>query len=161
MRKLNLIGRRFGKLTVLEEDPGDKLRVICKCDCGNTVSVRRGSLTKSDRPTSSCGCFTRENIGNYIRAKWTPESDNRVFDTNFSVITRKAPRKDNKYGCTGVCMESRSGKYVASIALHHKLHVLGRFDHLEDAIAARKQAEEEMFAPILAEYRAKATIQES
>lgn len=42
------IGERFGKLTVVSKDEnkdkGGCIKWICKCDCGNIVSVRSGYL---------------------------------------------------------------------------------------------------------------------
>ena len=57
----NLIGQRFGFLTVLEKDPqrasGGAVKWICQCDCGNIVSVQGGALKlKNENRTVSCGC---------------------------------------------------------------------------------------------------------
>lgn len=52
-----LIGKRFGKLTVLEEDRENRTtlkKVICQCDCGTKKSIPIRNL-KSGR-TLSCGC---------------------------------------------------------------------------------------------------------
>lgn len=63
----NLIGQRFGKLVVLEEDGfivgqnGKRHRLWkCKCDCGNTCSIQHQYLTYGD--TKSCGCIN--SVGN-------------------------------------------------------------------------------------------------
>ena len=62
MKYLNLIGERFGKLTVIErvEDKifpsgQKKVQVLCKCDCGNRVIVLSSNLLKLGN-TTSCGC---------------------------------------------------------------------------------------------------------
>ena len=49
----DLVGRRFGHLEVIAQDV-DKYPThwLCKCDCGNTVSIPR----KSIRNYKSCGC---------------------------------------------------------------------------------------------------------
>ena len=55
-----MIGRKFGKLTVLSEAPKDNnmanrsLRYTCKCDCGNIIIVNGNSLRTGH--TTSCGC---------------------------------------------------------------------------------------------------------
>lgn len=52
-----LIGQRFGMLTVLKEDKANSTtlhKVICQCDCGNTKSIALRSL-KSGKVTN-CGC---------------------------------------------------------------------------------------------------------
>ena len=54
----DLKGQRFGKLTVIErDDQNNQPRVhwLCKCDCGNTVSVQGNNLLNSH--TQSCGCI--------------------------------------------------------------------------------------------------------
>ena len=59
-RTKNLVGLRFGKLTVLEllEDSNKFNRRVyrCKCDCGNEINVPSSSLTTYH--TLSCGCLT-------------------------------------------------------------------------------------------------------
>ena len=61
MAKNNLIGKRFGKLTVIEETPKRINRCIvwrCLCDCGEYTEVRSTSLTSGH--TCSCGCLQKE-----------------------------------------------------------------------------------------------------
>lgn len=58
-------GDRFGKLTVIKRDEtrADNRRYyICKCDCGNVVSVKCSHLTSGR--TKSCGCYLKENPTN-------------------------------------------------------------------------------------------------
>lgn len=59
-RKINLIGQRFGRLTVIAEDGRlwTDVAWVCLCDCGNWTRVCRGSLRRGD--TRSCGCLGRE-----------------------------------------------------------------------------------------------------
>ena len=57
----DLTGQRFGELTVIERDKskpsghGKLVYWICKCDCGNIISVA-GNHLKSGH-TKSCGCY--------------------------------------------------------------------------------------------------------
>ena len=55
---IDITNQRFGCLVALERDTTrDKkggYRWICKCDCGNTVSVRIGDLRSGN--SKSCGC---------------------------------------------------------------------------------------------------------
>lgn len=59
-KKLDLVGKSFGKLTVLEfhtVDGDARSYFITLCECGK-VQVRLGtSLTKTKNPVRSCGCF--------------------------------------------------------------------------------------------------------
>lgn len=55
----NLLGQRFGKLTVIEELPFESEKSgnvywRCKCDCGNETILYTSLLTQG---TSSCGCL--------------------------------------------------------------------------------------------------------
>lgn len=64
-RREDLTGRTFGRLTVLgpAEDyvsPGGShiSRWLCRCECGNQVTVLGGSLKSGS--TRSCGCLRKE-----------------------------------------------------------------------------------------------------
>jgi len=58
---LQLVGKRFGKLTVIS-DVGRRYGQIlwrCKCDCGKSRDVATSSLTRG--ATRSCGCLQSDN----------------------------------------------------------------------------------------------------
>ena len=62
-KKLDLRGQPFGKLTVLRENGRDKRNKVlwlCRCECGNEVTVRGDSLRSWH--TTSCGCYNRERL---------------------------------------------------------------------------------------------------
>jgi hypothetical protein len=62
-RKVDLTGRRFGRLTVLTDDgrtPQSTVIWRCICECGNIVNVRSRSLLRGN--TQSCGCYMRDRI---------------------------------------------------------------------------------------------------
>ena len=56
----NLIGKRYGRLTVIEFEGtrGNFAIWKCKCDCGNIVSVLAHNLKSG--VTNSCGCLKHE-----------------------------------------------------------------------------------------------------
>lgn len=61
----NIIGKRYGRLVVIERfkdsiSKGGNKSVVykCKCDCGNIVYVRGAGLRKGN--TKSCGCYHKE-----------------------------------------------------------------------------------------------------
>lgn len=56
----SLIGKRFGRLTVIEraENKGKHIYYLCVCDCGNTIKVRSDKLSSGS--TISCGCRKHE-----------------------------------------------------------------------------------------------------
>ena len=61
MRKIDLLGMKFGRLTVRKEAPkrGKFICWECDCDCGNTAIVTTRDLRNGD--TKSCGCLAQEN----------------------------------------------------------------------------------------------------
>ena len=68
----DLIGKKFGKLLVLEldmdrikNDSKNRIYYICQCDCGKILSVRQDSLT-SRGDNASCGCTEFEDLSGQI-----------------------------------------------------------------------------------------------
>jgi len=60
MRKLDLKGKRFGRLMVIEamENIGTYSAWLCQCDCGNKTIVATRNLQSGG--TKSCGCLCRD-----------------------------------------------------------------------------------------------------
>lgn len=59
MKKLNLLNKRFHRLTVVEECFGYKTKHWkCICDCGKEKIISRNHLMRGT--TKSCGCFSNE-----------------------------------------------------------------------------------------------------
>jgi hypothetical protein len=55
----NLTGQRFSCLIVLHRiTNSDRVRWLCRCDCGECVKVQAGHLQSGH--TRSCGCLKRE-----------------------------------------------------------------------------------------------------
>lgn len=56
-KSLNMTGKKFNKLTIIEHQAPKKGNrfVLCKCECGNVTSVRLNRLTYGS--TKSCGCL--------------------------------------------------------------------------------------------------------
>jgi hypothetical protein len=52
-RKLNLIGKRFGRLVVKDKS---NIGWLCLCDCGQQTVIKR-SYNLQSRNTTSCGCL--------------------------------------------------------------------------------------------------------
>lgn len=75
----NLIGKTFGRLTVISKDTErtTKRRAfwVCKCSCGNTKTVRGDGLYSG--AVQSCGCYNKEIITQYkdltgtVCGRWT------------------------------------------------------------------------------------------
>ncbi|ARK33948.1 AP2/ERF family transcription factor [Lactiplantibacillus plantarum] len=149
LRRVNLLGKRFGRLLVIEEEPskaGDHIVFWkCQCDCGNIVLHSTNTLTSGN--TKSCGCFKNDILKKL--------NDNNAKDgtmLNQITDTRKI-NKNNKSGIRGVSWDSSRSKWEAKITFKQKTIHLGRFDNKKDAINARKKAEKKYFHPILEKFR--------
>lgn len=59
---INIVGRKFGMLTVIRRLENRKTIVmwLCKCECGNTTEVSSQSLRTGH--TKSCGCYRRSGM---------------------------------------------------------------------------------------------------
>lgn len=59
-KAIDLVGKTYGKLTVMTraENQGRRVMWLCQCECGNTTVVRGDSL--KDGSTKSCGCLHKE-----------------------------------------------------------------------------------------------------
>lgn len=136
------VGRKFGRLTVLEYAGRKRKRMKnsaatinywkCRCDCGNEVIIAQPELQNGH--TLSCGCLQKERVKDTLCL---------VDGTSVTVLerARNKPRKTNTSGHTGVSM-TKTGKWEAYINFKKKRYYLGRYEHLEDAIQARERGEE-------------------
>lgn len=139
--KIDLTGRKFGRLTVIEEAKNKKdsqILWLCKCECGSETEVRAYHLRKS--LAKSCGCISKEKAKNLF-----------VEGTSLRAISPTISKR-NKSGVKGVYWHKKKKKWVACIMFRRKNINLGTYDNLEDAAQARKEAEEKYFKPILEKY---------
>lgn len=152
--KLDLTDQRFGRLTVLEKAENYKnlTRWLCKCDCGNTKIVVTEYL-RSGR-VKSCGCL-RKQAGAEQAKKIKQIFDKKYLKdgTNLAIISKTEPTQDNETGVRGVFFDKRSGKYVAHLIFKGKCVLRKRFKTFEEAVKARKEAEEKYYKPILDKYK--------
>lgn len=72
--------------------------------------------------------------------------DNRKF--NLRIISRSENNFNKHIKVKGYYQDNKTGKYIARIKVNRKNIYLGRFDNIEDAIKARKLAEEKYFPNI-------------
>lgn len=86
MRKIDLTGKKFNRLTVIEFVAnrliGNQSKRIwkCLCDCGNFTELSTGAITKGS--TKSCGCLVREANTTHGR------TNNPVYKVWHSMIER-------------------------------------------------------------------------
>lgn len=78
MKRIDLTGQKFGKLTVIQYSHTVRPRGIafflCKCDCGNITTVASGHLRSGH--TQSCGCLQTE----IISARSKGNTDGRKYE---------------------------------------------------------------------------------
>ena len=152
-KKLDLTGQRFGKLTVLgaAENIGSRTAWRCKCECGQeaTVTTRRlraGSWT-------SCGC-DKEMFGappcEIGRASLT-----YIDGTCVEMLRAKTVRCNNTSGTPGVEWLAKKQRWRATICFKGTRHYLGIYAKVEDAVKARKRAEEDLHDSFLREFDTK------
>ena len=136
-RRLDLTGQRFGRLTAVEpaENIGSMTAWRCRCDCGRETVVTTGRLRNGQ--TTSCGCKPKGTF---------------VDGTCVELLRSKTIRRNNTSGVTGVEWVPAVGKWKAVIFFKGKRHYLGCYEAFEDAVRARKEAEEEYFEPVLREF---------
>lgn len=97
LKSEKLIGKKFGKLTVLKrsdkKSSDGALYWWCQCDCGNIVEVLGHSLKRTDgNQTVSCGCYHRSIGANNILTCLT--NNNINFITEYSFIDLPNSRFD-------------------------------------------------------------------
>lgn len=112
-KRIEMVGKKFGKLTIIEESTQRKNKAICwvcKCDCGNITQPIRGTSLR-DGSIKSCGClnseatinrnFTHGFCGTHIYSLWS-NMKRRCYDTKSTGF--------NNYGGRGitVCEEWRN-----------------------------------------------------
>lgn len=143
----NLVGKKFGRLTVLKkvEGYGCASKWLCKCECGNKKSIQQSSLINGY--TRSCGCYHDEHASAKVK-----EYVGNVQGTNASLISSKTTFKNNTSGRRGVSFAKNVQKYHAYIMFQGKLYNLGFYKAFSDAVEAREEAEEKIYGSFLEWY---------
>lgn len=105
-KTLDMVGKRFGKLIILEiiSDPYGKTKAKCKCDCGAVKVILHNSI-KSGR-TESCGCLLRlhQKIGS-IKHGMRRTGEYLIWAAMKSRIFNKNNKKYFDYGGRGLNMQ--------------------------------------------------------
>ncbi len=139
-------GQKIGRLQVVEKITQGQPSLMwrCVCDCGNTVLLSAAQLRNHHR--KSCGCANIEHI--------TPDSgvlSKNVRGTEPRNLNNK-PSKKNTSGVRGVCFSKTRGVWRAYISFQGVTHNLGSYKNIDDAAAARAEAEKQIFGPFLEWY---------
>lgn len=142
----DITGQRFGRLTALHPldrvDSRGSALWLCRCDCGAELELSYNNILYTNQV--SCGCQRREHeqkLNTYLI---------HVAGTSMDMLRSKKIPSDNTSGHKGVYWIR--GKWVAKIVFQKKAFYLGSFDALEDAAAARREAEAALFDGVAAHY---------
>jgi len=135
MKRIDLIGKRYGKLAVIEELQERKDgRIVwrCQCDCDNHVDVKGVYLTTNE--TTSCGCAKKELEVQNLREEY----DNKRVDGVVKFLFKgEEPRKDSSTGFRGVSKyytrKSKELRYRAWITVKGKRYYKSGFGSPEEA----------------------------
>ena len=145
----DLTGQRIGRLTVLRRSDkrgsrGSRQATLweCRCDCGAITYKATDTLTNPD--LSMCN----ECAGKYAAAKMR-ENAGFVDGTQISRIKTDRLISSNTSGVRGVYFDKRSGKWRARLKFKGKLMNFGTYSNFDDAVKARKQAEQEIYGEFL------------
>ena len=114
---------------------------LCRCDCGKETVVTAGNLINGN--TRSCGCLAQDTG----RANVPLMLDAALRDgTNVQVLSKKTK---SKLGIRGVYeVNDREYPYEAKLILRKEILLRKRFKTFEEAVVARKDAEEKYLAPL-------------
>lgn len=141
----------FGRLTVIgrstKRNPrGSRTTPMweCRCECGNITYKAKDTLTNPD--LSMCAECAAKYAAEKARA-----AAGFVDGTQISRIVNMNLSSTNTSGCRGVYYEKRTNKYRARLKFKGKIMNFGSYTNFEDAVAARKAAEEEYFGTFLEE----------
>lgn len=132
----NLIGVKFGRLTVIERcesyfDGHAMWR--CVCECGNEKAVQSNNLQKKNGGTRSCGCINRERMSKMSKnnAPWNTGISYSNFDRVFK--NKKWWSKVSKRKHGDKCQ--KCGWDKASCDVHHIIPIsLGGLNTVENAM---------------------------
>lgn len=144
-KKLDLTGQRYGKLTVLApaENIGGRTAWLCRCDCGRETVVTTRHIRSGH--TKSCGCQ------NGLGGPRTVLGLTYIDGTCVEMLAAKTVRRNNTSGVPGVDWRASKQRWRAMICFKGRRYYLGSYARFEDAVKARKEAEEALHDEFLRE----------
>ena len=109
MRLIDLTGKRFGRLVVLERagtDKHSKVTWFCRCGCGKTIITQGQCLRNGD--TQSCGCYAKQQfaIPNYTH-RGTHDRLYRIWAGIKQRCSNPKVKDYPRYGGRGITMDKQ------------------------------------------------------
>ena len=149
LKSNDLTGQHIGALTVLGRSDKyasrGKRRVRlweCRCDCGELTYKATDTLT-AGMENSCARCAQKHNAACAVK------NAGFIDGTQLSKIRDMTPSAANTSGCRGVSFNKRTARWEAMIKFRGKRTRLGSFKVFEDAVLARKKAEQVIFGEFL------------
>lgn len=141
-----MTGQKYGKLTVIgpAENLGKRTAWRCRCECGRETIVSTNRLRSGH--TISCGCMASSAVrGKGLKLTY-------VDGTCVEMLRAKTVRRNNTSGVPGVEWMEHKQRWRATICFKGKRYYLGSYVCFEDAVEARKKAEDDLHNEFLREY---------
>lgn len=144
-------GDTFGFWTVIEPDLYNKhgqRAALCQCVCGKQQLIAVIRLIQGK--TKSCGCKRHLGMTPMQKEGFTNGQKvmKQIHDEHLVAGLPYALSKNSTTGHKGVSYMPKYGTYRAYITVNRKQIHLGTFANIDDAIAARKAAEDRYFKPL-------------
>jgi hypothetical protein len=98
-----LVGLTIGKVLVIDVDPTDKNKCICRCECGNVRSMRADVLS---RGIKSCGCV-RSKPPLCITHGKSHTRTYRIWQGLMQRCYNKSSVAYRRYGANGIIADTR------------------------------------------------------
>lgn len=149
-RRKDIAGQRFGRLTAVErsdqyivrKNHSKRFKWKCVCDCG-TVVYRLPEKLRADIDSSCDNCLIKDKVSAMV------ESAGFVEGTQLAKILNLKPTAANTSGVRGVIWNKHTQKWRAILVFQKKSHYLGEYKEFDEAVKARKKAEDEYFQSFL------------
>ena len=143
--RANLIGEKFGRLTVQEWAGNGKWK--CLCECGNTVLVQTDNLKSGN--TKSCGCYQKEQASKANFKDLTGQrfgklivleraENDRFGHVNYkcqcdcgsiTIVDATNLRNGNTNSCG--CLKSKGEMIINNWLQKHKINFISQYSHNE------------------------------
>ena len=113
-------GRVYGRLTVLsraENSAAGSARWLCRCSCGDTVTVLGGALRSGN--TKSCGCYKRDEDRRHGHARKVNAPATATYRSWMAMLERCSTPKHvawDNYGGRGIRVCDRWKDFVNFLA---------------------------------------------
>ena len=146
------IGKKYGSLEVIGIKPEcEKKNVIAICKCHKCGSISNISLSRlHSGQAKQCAKCGRKNLetGKKLIQDSAKEGTSPIF-----LLGDRAKNKNNTSGHTGISWMPKYQKWRAYINFKRKQYNLGVYSDINDAIAARKEAEKQIWGDFLEYYK--------